>query len=216
MTISITGRAVPSAEERNRLFHTYVEPNINGVRRLVASLTYVGEDADDNLQDVLIMLLNAIPFYDPAKAGITSWLDRVVRNAMIDIHRRGRRQVAAVSLDVLLDGLDGPDNSSPDAEAPDPCNTSSALVAPPDSAPSLPPLVIEREDYPLSYDALMALPALQRRALLLSTEGWSCADVAAELRLSEANVRKMLSRAKATLAARLQESRIVPKAALVS
>lgn len=240
MTISITGRAVPSVEERNRLFHTYVEPRIDSVRRLVASLTYAGEDADDNFQDVLLALLGAIAFYDPAKAAFSCWLNRVVRNAVADIHRRGQRSVPTTSLDALLDGADEADATAdsdggsaaivppalvvepvaltlPDEAFPALAAASAARpsAAPADRAlfvepqvqgrPTAPPLTIDRADYPNTYDALMALPALQRRALLLNIEGWSIGEVAEELRLTPQNVRQMLCRARASLAARVEK-----------
>lgn len=225
MTISITGRVVSSPEERNRLFSTYVEPHIESIRRLVASLTYDGEDADDNLQDVLLVLLNAIVLYNPAKAGFTRWLDRVVRNAMADIHRRTQRDEPMTSLDVLLESSDADDAADTAdtlkyttppalvASAGQPSVAALCVVAPAEAAarsaaPAVaPPLVIDRDDYPSTYDALMSLPALQRRALLLRAEGWSCSEVADELRLTEVSVRKMLSRARAVMARRLQPPR---------
>lgn len=215
MTIPITGRSVPSAEERNRRFMFYVAPRMSSVRRLVAGLTFEGEDVDDNFQDVLCVVLGSIRLYNPAVAGFTRWLDRVVRNAMIDIHRRNQRSVPTHSLDSLLDA----DDDGEDAAVP---TVPAALVQAPArlvladadfpalaaARPLAPSLTIDRDDYPNTYDALMVLPALQRRALLLNVEGWSCGEIADELRLTKENVRKLLSRARASLAARLSASAV--------
>lgn len=215
MTIPITGRSVPSAEERNRLFMFYVAPRMSSVRRLVAGLTFEGEDVDDNFQDVLRVVLGSIHLYNPAVAGFTRWLDRVVRNAMIDIHRRNQRSVPTHSLDSLLDADDDGEDAAAAAVPAALVQAPARLVLADADFPALaaarpvaPSLTIDRDDYPNTYDALMVLPALQRRALLLNVEGWSCGEIADELRLTKENVRKLLSRARASLAARLAASAV--------
>lgn len=251
MTIPITGRSVPSAEERNRLFMFYVAPRMSSVRRLVAGLTFEGEDVDDNFQDVLRVVLGSIHLYNPAVAGFTRWLDRVVRNAMIDIHRRNQRSVPTHSLDSLLDADDDGEDAAVAAVPAALVQAPARLVLADADFPALaaarplaahgsqraglgsvgselavsgsgnegfgageaarpvaPSLTIDRDDYPNTYDALMVLPALQRRALLLNVEGWSCGEIADELRLTKENVRKLLSRARASLAARLSASAV--------
>lgn len=190
MTVSITGRCAASPEERNRLFMQYVAPHLDSVRRFVNYLTIPGEDADDNFQEVLITLLYAIEHYDPARAGLSCWLDRVVRNAVITIHRRNGRRDAITTTDELLDITEAEVAAGDDGGG--------AAVGAKSRLP-MPPLAVDVEDYPTTHRALMALPALQRRVLLLSVEGWKAADIAEEFDLQPATVRKMLSRAKAAV-----------------
>lgn len=206
---------MPSAEERNRRFMFYVAPRMSSARRLVAGLTFEGEDVDDNFQDVLRVVLGSIHLYNPAVAGFTRWLDRVVRNAMIDIHRRNQRSVPTHSLDSLLDADDDGEDAAVAAVPAALVQAPARLVLADADFPALaaarplaPSLTIDRDDYPNTYDALMVLPALQRRALLLNIEGWSCGEIADELRLTKENVRKLLSRARASLAARLAASAV--------
>lgn len=65
--------------------------------------------------------------------------------------------------------------------------------------PGLPPLVVSAPDYPTTYKGLASLTALQRRALLLTAEGWTIDDLTHELRLSSGAVRTLLCRARAKM-----------------
>lgn len=58
------------------------------------------------------------------------------------------------------------------------------------------PLFVEPDDYPRTYSALMALTAGQRRALLLTAEGWSPADIARDFNLTVSAVYSLLLRAR--------------------
>lgn len=196
MTVSITGRRAASPEERNRLFMQYVAPRLDSVRRFVNSLTLPGEDADDNFQEVLIVLLGAVEHYDPARAGFSCWLDRVVRNAVVSLHRRHNRHGVTTSTDELYDVDEAAAVGGGDGDGETAVSAKSRLP--------MPPLTVDVEDYPTTHHALMALPALQRRVLLLSVEGWKSTDIAEEFGLQPATVRKMLSRAKAAVGAAVQ------------
>lgn len=87
MTLPISLPAVDAAV-RNRLFQQYVEPRLAAIRRSVEIMTFAGEDADDNLQEVLLHLLDVIPQYDPTQTASSTWIGRVVTNFMNDLHDR--------------------------------------------------------------------------------------------------------------------------------
>lgn len=197
MTISLLS-PTPDAEKRRNMFDTLVAPRIPSIRRLVKGLTLPREDVDDNLQDVLIRLFQVIDRYDPASP-FTPWLDAVVRRYMLNVHQHHATPTA-----MLLDYTD--DDASLDSS---PAQSDPALpfAFADDWRPDLPvpPLTVSRDDYPRTYDALQRLSPLQRRALLLVSEGWSPAEVARELRLSPANVRQIIHRARTTMAAALAD-----------
>lgn len=173
MTFQINDRPAPSTEERNALFHLIVEPHMGLVRRLVRHHTFAGEDADDNLQDVLLHLLHAVGYYDPDYGvSVPTWISRVVVHKMTDLHRRQRSDATFVPAD---------------------SDEAVRLAAPPTAAV---PLTVDPDDYPRTYPALCRLTALQRRALLLTAEGWSIADLAAELRITPVAARALLCRAR--------------------
>jgi RNA polymerase sigma factor (sigma-70 family) len=79
-------------------FVTAAAPLINAVVRRALSPYRLGEDdVMDAAQDVFVRLcandFRLIKGYDPARAGISTWLAVVARSAAID-HMRRRRQVA--------------------------------------------------------------------------------------------------------------------------
>lgn len=195
MNVSITGRAVPSAAERQRLFDQYIAPNLAKIRRYVTYMTFPGEDADDNLQEVLVSLFRYIHLYNPSRASLAAWTCTVTRSVLYHLRlpRIKGRVLPTVSLDALLESdaaAAAASGVSVDAEVGVSCD--------------VPPLSVTREMYPDTYEALQGLTALQRRALLLVSEGWSTAEVAAELRLpTTAAVRQMLTRARAKMRAAL-------------
>lgn len=196
MEISINGRVVPSAEERQRMFNQLITPNINKIRRYVAHMTFPGEDADDNLQEVLIALFRNVHLYDPSRATLAAWSCVVTRSVLsrLRLPRRMGRCVPTESLDVLMD-------EALDCECPTPrgMEVLTALSQAPQALPPAPPLTVSREVYPETYDALMRLTAVQRRVLLLVAEGWTPTEVAAELRMSPAAVRQQLHRARSAM-----------------
>lgn len=204
--MTITMIPEDDAAKRRDLFTQLVEPRIPSIRRLVAGLTFPGEDVDDNLQEVLIKLFLFIGRYDPAQP-FTPWLDTLVRNHMVSLHRH---HAACGAGDI--DFTD--DDEALDAH---PADDSPALpfAFDDDWRPDrpVPPLSIARADYPRTYDALMSLTALQRRALLLLSEGWTAPDIAREFRLSPANVRQIIHRARTAMAAALGSEECAPRSA---
>lgn len=196
MTITMIPEA--DAEKRREMFDRLVTPQIPAIRRLVAQHTFPGEDVDDNLQEVLLHLFLVIGRYDPEQP-FSPWLDTVVRTRMLSLHRHHTACDAA-----LVSYTD--DDESLDAQ-PAPASPALPFAFDDDWHPDrpVPPLTIAREDYPRTFDALQRLPALQRRALLLLSEGWTAPDIARELRLSSANVRQIIHRARTAMAAALSE-----------
>lgn len=197
--MTITMIPEDDAAKRHALFSQLVEPRIPAIRHLVAGLTLPGEDVDDNLQEVLITLFQFIGRYDPAQP-FTPWLDTVVRRRMKSVHRHhtacGAGDIDFTDDDEVLDAR--PAEKSPDLP----------FAFDDDWRPDLPvpPLTVARNDYPRTYDALQRLPVLQRRALLLASEGWTPPDIARELRISPANARQILHRARTTMAAAISEA----------
>lgn len=193
MTISINGQAVPSAEERQRLFDQLITPNIAKIRRYVDHLAFPSESPDDILQEVLVALFRNVHLYDPQRASLAAWSCVVVRSVLsrLRLPQRSGRVVHTESLDALIDDALTADHPTPRAR-----QAMEALAVPARGLPPAPPLTITREMYPATYDALMLLPAVQRRILLLAAEGWTSSEMAAELRMSPAAVRQQLCRAR--------------------
>ena len=204
--MTITMIPEDDAAKRHALFSQLVEPRIPAIRRLVAGLTLPGEDIDDNLQEVLITLFQFIGRYDPAQP-FTPWLDTVVRRRMKSVHRH---QTACGAGDIDFTDDDEALDARPAEKSPD-----LPFAFDDDWRPDrpVPPLSIARADYPRTYDALMSLTALQRRALLLLSEGWTAPDIAREFRLSPANVRQIIHRARTAMVAALGSEECAPRSA---
>lgn len=187
MTLDITtGHQSLSAEERNGLYDKVVTPHYDTIAQAVRRQTFPGEDADDNLQEVLILLLqNASTIAALPPAQQLPWMLRAIHNKLTSIHRHARHLASIYCDDNDNDTLRYDDDARCYDDISGHCST--------------PSLIIDREDYPRTYDTLMALPALQRRAILLEAEGWTPTDIMAELRLPATTVYPLLSRARAFL-----------------
>lgn len=206
MTLPISLLAVDAAV-RNRLFQQYVEPRLAAIRRSVEIMTFAGEDADDNLQEVLLHLLDVIPQYDPTQTAPSTWIGRVVTNFMNDLHDRQavrRRRNPDVS------SYDDPSTSLGQAHAL--CYDDDALRyvdddddPSPGSGQALDDSVVPVEagvcpaDYPTTYGALMLLTPRRRGVLLRHAAGHSVPEIAAALGCSTSVVSATLSRAKAQM-----------------
>lgn len=214
-TTTITGRPMPTDEERRRLFRHYVEPHIDTIRRYVEMTTTAGEDPDDNMQDVLLNLYEAIACYDPAASAPATWISRVVHNRMVSIHRATATRLSHVTAMPLATDGDDPDDrpllaeermrhraAHPDTP-PLPITPGSSVPALPlteEDGAGIPSLCPSPSDYPTTYAALQRLTALQRRALLLASEGWTASDVAREFRITCAAASSLLYRARQRMA----------------
>lgn len=202
-----------STEERNRLFDTFARPNLDFIARLVRSRTFPSEDPDDNLQEALIHILLHIHLFCPDTATFRQWVSTVVDNKLKMIHRHEaslHRFFAPAPEEEPQQSTSAPVPGAltpvPGAPAPVPgafASGSTQAAAAPSALPPLPALdcaaPIDPEDYPSTFSALMRLPASQRNVLLLTAEGWTPADIAADYGLTPSAVSALLFRARSTM-----------------
>ena len=144
------------------------------------------EDAADGLQDGLVAAYRRAATFR-GDAAVTTWLHRVVVNACLDRLRAAKVRRA----DPLPDDLE---------EYRDRGSTASAAPATEDPAD----LSVRAERRRLVLDALAALPAEQRAALVLvDMEGYPVAEAAAMLECAVGTVKSRCSRGRTRLAAAL-------------
>ncbi|RYP83789.1 RNA polymerase sigma factor SigM [Nocardioides guangzhouensis] len=140
------------------------------------------EDAADGLQDGMIAAFRRAASFR-GDAAVTTWLHRVVVNACLDRIRAARVRAA----DALPDDLDAyTGRGTLGTAAPDPGPDDTALAA---------------ERRRLVLDALAALPAEQRAALVLvDMEGYGVAEAAEILDCAVGTVKSRCARGRARLA----------------
>lgn len=145
------------------------------VLRFLRFRVETADAAEDLLQRVFLKMIEQLPHYEERGLPFAAWLFRVARNAVIDSHRRVRRQVP---LDVVA--LRPADGSDPEALA---------------------QANAERDGL---RDAMQSLPAAQREVLDCRFFGeLSPRETAAVLGRSEGSVRVLQHRAIAALRRRL-------------
>ena len=143
------------------------------------SRTTSEEDAADLTQHVFVQALDALPRYRAQQATFGAWLFRIARNVAVDFHRRRR---ATVPWDLV-----------PEALQP---------TAPTDPATRL----IEQESIARLRALFVALNAESRELLTLRFAGQLTApEIAAVLGISEAAIRKRLTRLLQSLKERYDE-----------
>lgn len=188
-----------STEERNRLFDTFARPNLDFIARLVRSRTFPSEDPDDNLQEALVHILLHIHLFCPDTATFRQWVSTVVDNKLKMIHRHE----ASLHRFFAPAAEEEPQQSAPAPVPGASASGSTQAAAAPSALPPLPALdcaaPIDPEDYPSTFSALMRLPASQRNVLLLTAEGWTPADIAADYGLTPSAVSALLFRARSTM-----------------
>ncbi|MFJ1751640.1 RNA polymerase sigma factor [Kitasatospora sp. NPDC088134] len=144
------------------------------VRRFAHSLCASPEDAEDAAQEALIILYRKVGMLR-ASGALASWLFRIVRNECLHRARSGR----------------------PAAGWPAPAD-------PPESVDSAEEEALRRLDTERVAAAIAALPADQRRVLVMrDLQGLSGRTVADALGLSTAAMKSRLHRARATMRAEL-------------
>ena len=103
--------AKPDAAEWQRLQDLYLPL----VRAWLSRIPSLGGDVDDVAQEVLIVVIRALPHFERAREGsFRTWLRRVTANCVRTFaKRRGRRPVIAAhdDIDIILDQLEDPDSS---------------------------------------------------------------------------------------------------------
>lgn len=180
MTSALPG----SALSRQEAFRQHVEPEIEVMLRVGATLTGSWPDAEDLVQDSLVRAWKAIDRFDGAHP--RAWLLTILRNAHRNSHRRQRPDLADEGIDL---------------ETARPAFGATAAASPEDA-------VIDRI---LDDDLSTALAALDERfrtvLLLIDVDDLSYADVAALLDIPVGTVMSRLSRARDRVRTHLRATR---------
>ena len=167
-------------EAFDRLMTAFRQPVIGMLYRLVGHAA----DAEDLAQEVFVKVYRARGRYQP-RARFSTWLFRIVRNTAFN-HLRGRKRQPIVAI------RDGTEEDDWLADQPD------------RSAPAPDAQLAEEELQEALQQALASLPPNQRTAVVLARfEEMPYAEIAKVLATSEAAVKMLMQRARATLAKRL-------------
>lgn len=152
---------IASARQGDRgAFGTLVERYAPQVRRLTRTILGPTTDAEDAAQDAFLSAWRALDRFDPAQA-LSPWLTRIALNAARDLRRRQRVRSTEPLPETLVASGASPEQSAGRR------------------------LLRERLDV-----ALASLPERQRIALVLfDVEGYSHAEVAAQLDIPEGTAR---------------------------
>lgn len=181
-----------------------------------------GYELDDAIAVGFLAIAEGLPSYDPRKmplAGWASWIARtavsnwcqterlvaIPRSTLRDQAKRGQQPLAPVPLDVLAD---------PDREAPLPPRTVAleTLGHATDASPDAEGALIAQEDRQALYDAVEALPALEKRVVRLAyglnaqDVTLDAAEISEELGIPVRQVRTVLSAATVQLRSALAPS----------
>jgi RNA polymerase sigma-70 factor (ECF subfamily) len=161
------------------LFQRWAGPLLRYLERML----HDAASAEDLVQEVFLRVHRARERYRP-EARFSTWVFRIATNLALNELRRPRRRDPHES----LDADDGPEPSAP-ATAIDELVDAKRMAGD-----------VER--------ALRSLPERQRAALWLgAVEGFSYAEVAASLGVSEKAVKALVHRARSNLASRLEAAR---------
>ncbi len=141
-----------------------------------------GPAAEDCLQDATIRVLDGIAGFE-GRARLSTWVHRIVVTTALSHLRKHKRDGVLVSLDTLLPAFDDEGRR------------------PPDPALSIPDRTLsEAATATWVKDAVSRLPDDHRNVFVLrDVEGYSSAETAAVLEISEEAVRVRLHRARAAL-----------------
>ena len=175
-----------------RAFAAVVAPHERALFRHCYRMLGSGPDAEEAVQDTLVRAWRRIDSFE-ASGSFGGWLYRIATNVCLDGLRSKRARLDPVSL--------GP-STSPDAgfTAPDPELSWVEPVADHSLVSSDDPQIeiLQREDISLAFVAALQRLAPRQRACLLLHDvlGFTHAEVAAALDLSEASVNSLLFRAR--------------------
>ena len=127
--------------------------------------------ADDYESVACIALVRAAATYDPARARFMTWAHRLIRLALLDLHRVETRRIEHVE---SLGGIDTPDPTTPQTAA------------------------LDEDD---AFERLLrSLPSRQREiARLIYRDGLNCTEVADLFDLSKSRIHTLHHRILATL-----------------
>jgi RNA polymerase sigma-70 factor (ECF subfamily) len=161
------------------LFRRWAGPLLRYLERML----HDAAGAEDLVQEVFLRVHRARERYRP-EARFSTWIFRIATNLALNEMRRPRRRDPHAS----LDAADGPEPPAP-ATAIDDYVHAKRMAGD-----------VER--------ALRSLPERQRAALWLgAVEGFSYAEVAASLDVSEKAVKALVHRARSSLTSRLEAAR---------
>jgi RNA polymerase sigma-70 factor (TIGR02960 family) len=159
--------------------------------RMLGSYT----DAEDLVQETFARAWRNRDDFEPG-TNIRAWLYRIATNVCIDAIRLRDRRIKR---------LGGPGEATWLEPYPD-----ALLDQQPDDTAGPESVTVARETFELAFiAAIQALPARQRAVLVLSAGlGWSPAETASALEMTQAAVNSALQRARVTLRERLPEDRL--------
>lgn len=163
-------QAIGAGDER--ALRLFMDRHLDRIHALALRFTGNAADAEDIAQEAMLRVWRAAAGWTPGGARPSTWLHRIVMNLCIDHARRARLRA------FLPFGDRDPPDPAPDPEAVAAGRDSLARVA----------------------DAVRALPARQRAALVLSvTGGQSNGEIAEALGMTTGAVEQALFRARKTL-----------------
>lgn len=155
-------------------------------------------DTDDAVQETLIRAVANVERFDPARAGLTTWVHRIATNVCIDMLRGSSRRALAMDFGPAAEG-----GSEDEIGAPLPPDR---FVEPmPDArlfgTPDPGDLVVERETVKLAWVAALQRLAPRQRAVLVLRDilTFTAAECAELLDTSVPAVNSALQRARARL-----------------
>jgi RNA polymerase sigma-70 factor (ECF subfamily) len=152
-------------------------------------------DTDDAVQETLIRAYTRLDRFDPARAGLSTWVHAIATNVCLDMVRAARRRMLV--WDGPVSGGFDPDSALPAQHWVQPM-PDAGLIAAEDPAD----VVVQRESVRLAFiAALQHLPPRQRAVLVLrDVLAFSAAETAGMLDTTATAVHSALQRARATLA----------------
>jgi len=164
----------------NRLaFETLVLRHVQGARRYALVICGNAADADDVVQDVLIILYRKLHTYR-GKASFSSWLYQIVRHKACDLIRK-RRRTACQDVDQLAEVLAS-------------------------SEPQIPDRLHEQEFSQQVFDSIARLSAAEQQLFYLrESEGLSFPEIARVMGEPEGTVKARHWRLKSRLAVQFSD-----------
>ncbi len=80
-------------------WETLLQAHTRKIYYLCYRFTGRSEDAEDLTQEVFIKVFRTLKSYDPVQAKLTTWINRIARNHLVDHYRRTRSDRATSALD---------------------------------------------------------------------------------------------------------------------
>lgn len=143
-------------------------------------------EAEDLTQDVFIRMYRTLDSYDPARAGLMTWVATMARNLLVDHFRKGKH-------DRQTDSLDAPVGDEPDA-----MSRAEQLR---DLSPGPDHRLALRETREQVHEALQKLsPELREAVILRDLQDMDYREIATVLNVPEGTVKSRINRGRTELA----------------